>query len=66
MTATFEFTVPKLACQVCVGKVTKALQELDGNATVDADPKTKLVKVTSDRPETNLREALTAAGYPPN
>ncbi|MEM9568093.1 MAG: heavy-metal-associated domain-containing protein [Cyanobacteria bacterium P01_E01_bin.34] len=66
MTATFEFTVPKLACQVCVGKVTKALQELDNSATVAADPSTKLVTVTSDLPEPNLREALTAAGYPPN
>ncbi len=66
MAATFEFTVPKLACQVCVGNVTKAVQELDENATIDADPKTKLVKVTSDRPEVNLRDVLTAAGYPPN
>ena len=66
MAATFEFTVPKLACEVCVGNVTKALRELDSGATVEADPKTKVVKVTSDRPEANLREVLTAAGYPPN
>ena len=66
MGATFEFIVPKLACQVCVGNVTKAVQELDENATVDADPKTKVVKVTSDRQEANVRDVLAAAGYPPN
>ncbi|MGK7910990.1 MAG: heavy-metal-associated domain-containing protein [Synechococcus sp.] len=66
MTATFEFTVPKLACQVCVGNVTKAVQGVDENATIDANPQTKIVKVTSDRPEASLRDVLTAAGYPPN
>ncbi|MEO0941465.1 MAG: heavy-metal-associated domain-containing protein [Cyanobacteria bacterium J06642_12] len=66
MAATFEFTVPKLACQVCVGNVTKAVKGVDETATVDADPTTKVVKVTSDRPEASLRDVLTAAGYPPN
>ncbi len=66
MAATVEFTVPKLACQVCVSNVTKAVQELDSSAAIEADPKTKVVKVTSDRPETDLRQVLTAAGYPPN
>ena len=65
MAATVEFTVPKLACQVCVGNVTKAVEELDSSAAVEADPKTKLMKVTSDCSEADLRQTLTAAGYPP-
>ncbi len=72
MTATLEFTVPKLACAVCVGNVTKAVQALDADATVDADPNTKQVKISpsaafaaTESVETALRDALTAAGYPP-
>ncbi|MCJ2542388.1 heavy-metal-associated domain-containing protein [Thermostichus vulcanus] len=58
-------TVPKLACSACVETVTKAVQQLDPQAQVQADPKTKQVVITSERPVSDLRQALTQAGYPP-
>ncbi|NJK62256.1 MAG: heavy-metal-associated domain-containing protein [Synechococcaceae cyanobacterium SM2_3_1] len=62
---TLEFTIPKLACSACVETVTTTVRDLDANAEVQADPTTKQVLIVSTTPETDLRQALTAAGYPP-
>lgn len=61
-----EFVVPKLACGACVNTVTQAIHTLDPQATVEADPKTKQVLITSTQPESALREVLSGAGYPAN
>ncbi|MGQ9838075.1 MAG: heavy-metal-associated domain-containing protein [Cyanobacteriota bacterium] len=58
-------TVPKLACSACVETVTKAIQQLDPQAQVQVDPKTKQVVITSEHPVSDLRQALAQAGYPP-
>ncbi|MDX2273183.1 MAG: heavy-metal-associated domain-containing protein [Cyanobacteriota bacterium] len=60
-----QFHVPKLACGACVATVTQAIQKLDPQAVVQADPKTKQVIVTSQQPEGQIRQTLAAAGYPP-
>ena len=72
METALEFTVPNLACAVCVETVAKAIAALDAGASVDADPATKLVKIAlsaefapSETAEAAVRQALTAAGYPP-
>lgn len=62
---TLEFTIPKLACSACVETVTTTVRGLDANAEVEADPTTKRVVISSSSPETDLRQALNAAGYPP-
>lgn len=61
---TLQLKVPKLACAACVDTVTKAVQSVDPAAEVQADPKTKLVKVQTQQPEAAIKQAIAAAGYP--
>lgn len=58
-------TVPNMACSACANNITNAVKAVDANANVEADPKTKLVNVDTQASETAIKEALTAAGYPP-
>jgi copper chaperone len=62
---TINLTVPNMSCPVCANNITKALQNVDIDARVQADPATKLVSVETQASETAIKEALTAAGYPP-
>lgn len=59
-----ELTVPSMACSACSDTITKAIKTVDPNAVVQADPKTKLVNVETEKPETEIREAIASAGYP--
>lgn len=59
-----ELKVPSMACSACSDTITKAIKTVDPNAVVQADPKTKLVNVETDKPETEIREAIASAGYP--
>ncbi|HYX16295.1 MAG TPA: heavy-metal-associated domain-containing protein [Nostoc sp.] len=61
---TLQLTVPNMACSACANTITKALQAVDANASVQADPTTKLVSVETQASETAIKEALAAAGYP--
>ncbi|MGA7935281.1 MAG: heavy-metal-associated domain-containing protein [Kovacikia sp.] len=61
---TFQLKVPDIACSACVETVTKAVKTIDADAVVQADPKTKLVSVETQAPETAIREAIAAVGYP--
>ncbi|MDV3347097.1 heavy-metal-associated domain-containing protein [Leptothoe sp. LEGE 181152] len=60
-----QLTVPNMACDVCAKNITNAVQALDSNAAVTADPKTKQVDIETEAAETSVREALEKAGYPP-
>ncbi len=42
---TLQLTVPKLACSAYANTITKAIQSIDSTATVQADPKTKIVSI---------------------
>lgn len=59
-----ELKVPSMACSACSDTITKAIKTVDPNAVVQADPKTKLVNVATEKPETEIREAIASAGYP--
>jgi len=61
---TLQLTVPKLACSACANTITKAIQSIDSKATVQADPKTKLVSIETQAPETKIKEVIAAIGYP--
>lgn len=61
---TLQLTVPKLACSACANTITKAIQLIDSTATVQADPKTKLVSIETQAPETKIKEVIAAIGYP--
>jgi copper chaperone len=59
----FQVTVPDMACSACSDTITKAIQTIDPNAKVNADPKTKLVSVDTLASETEIEQAITSAGY---
>lgn len=59
-----ELKVPSMACSACSDSIIKAIKAVDPNAEVQADPKTKLVNVETEKPETEIREAIASAGYP--
>ncbi|MFS8881239.1 heavy-metal-associated domain-containing protein [Synechococcus sp. H55.11] len=58
-------TVPKLACSACVDTITQAVRQRDPQAHVEADPKTKQVRITSERADSDWRQVLAQVGYPP-
>ncbi|MBT9313624.1 heavy-metal-associated domain-containing protein [Leptothoe kymatousa] len=62
---TLQLTVPNMACDACAKNITNAIKTLDEQATVTADPKTKLVNIETETAEASVRDALEKAGYPP-
>jgi len=60
---TLQLKVPKLVCSGCVDTVTKAIQTVDANATVHANPKTKLVSVETQASNRAIEAAIAAVGY---
>ncbi|MBW4617066.1 MAG: heavy-metal-associated domain-containing protein [Desmonostoc vinosum HA7617-LM4] len=60
---TLQLKVPNMACSACGETITKAIQTVDPTATVQADPKTKLVNIETQALETAITEAITSAGY---
>ncbi len=60
---TLQFNVPDMACSACSNTITKAVQAVDATATVQADPKTKLVVIETQTPEDTMKQAIVAAGY---
>jgi copper chaperone len=60
---TVQLNVPDMACGACSATITKAVTTLDPTATVDADLKTKWVKIEAQVDEARLRGAIAAAGY---
>ncbi|MBW4597582.1 MAG: heavy-metal-associated domain-containing protein [Brasilonema angustatum HA4187-MV1] len=60
---TLQLQVPNMACSACADTITKAVQAIDADATVQADPKTKIVSVKTNASQTAIQEAITQAGY---
>jgi len=58
-----EFKVPNMACSACAETITKAVVAIDPMAKVDADPKTKQVKIETAQPEADMKAAIATAGY---
>jgi copper chaperone len=48
---------------LCGDTITKAIKEVDLTATVQADPKTKLVEIETQTSSKAIAIAITAAGY---
>lgn len=57
------FTVSDMTCGGCAAAITQAIQHIDSTAVVEADPATKLVTVESQKPATEIAQAIAAAGY---
>jgi Cu+-exporting ATPase len=60
----YELTVEDMTCKHCVGRVTKAVQDIDGEAKVDIDLASKKVKIDSQANLDSIVQAIDAAGYP--
>lgn len=60
---TLQFTVSNMACSACVETITQAIAALDPAAQVEADSKTKQVNVETQKSETEVKQAIAAAGY---
>ncbi|PSF39573.1 heavy metal transporter [Aphanothece hegewaldii CCALA 016] len=59
----FQVTVTDMACSACSDTITKAIQTIDPTAKVNADPKTKLVSVDTLASFSEIKQAITTAGY---
>lgn len=60
-----QFRIENMTCGGCARGVTKAIQKVDANAVVKADPPNRLVEVESSASVEQLVVALEAAGFPP-
>jgi copper chaperone len=60
-----EFTVPDMSCGHCVATITRTVRQLDPQARVETDLATHQVRVETQLPAAQLREALADEGYPP-
>lgn len=58
-----ELQVEGMNCNHCVSKVTKAVKEIDANAKVDVDLKSRKVRVESTSDLDDIRSAVIDAGY---
>ncbi len=55
--------IPSMACSACVETITKAVQEIDPSATLDANLKTKQVQITTYQSDAAIKSAISNAGY---
>jgi Cu+-exporting ATPase len=60
----YELTVEDMSCGHCVGRVTKAVQGVDGGASVKVDLATRRVTIDSEAELEKIVAAIDAAGYP--
>ncbi|BAU63023.1 hypothetical protein STA3757_03780 [Stanieria sp. NIES-3757] len=60
---TLQFKVPNMACSACGDTITKAIQEIDPEAMIKTDSKTKLVEVETQASPDAIAQVITAAGY---
>lgn len=60
-----EFTLPDMSCGHCVASVTKTVQALDAQATVQVDLPSHRVQIETTLSQEAVQAALTDAGYPP-
>ncbi len=61
--ATLNLVIPDMACSACAETITKAVQNLDAAASVQADTKTKAVTITTTTDATAVKAAIATAGY---
>ena len=60
----YELTVEGMSCGHCVGRVTKTVHGVDGNAKVEVDLASKKVKIDSRADLERIAAAIDEAGYP--
>jgi copper chaperone len=53
-----QFNVPGMTCGGCVNTIAKAVRTVDARATVQGDPKTKLVSVETQASEAAIKDVI--------
>jgi copper chaperone len=61
-----QFHIEDMTCGGCARGVTKAIQSVDPQAEVRADPPTRKVEVVTSAPREAIEAALREAGFPPS
>jgi copper chaperone len=61
-----QFHIENMTCGGCARGVTKAIQSVDANALVTADPPKRKVDVASSASRVQIEQALIAAGFAPS
>ncbi|MEX0405789.1 heavy-metal-associated domain-containing protein [Aquibium sp. LZ166] len=59
-----QFHIENMTCGGCARSVTKAVESVDPQARVNADPVTKTVTIVSGASTASISKALADAGYP--
>ncbi|MFT0850757.1 heavy-metal-associated domain-containing protein [Achromobacter sp. F4_2707] len=60
-----QFHLEDMVCGGCVRGVTKAIQSVDPQAEINADPPSRKVEVNTSASREQIEAALTEAGFPP-
>jgi copper chaperone len=59
----FNLLVPSIGCASCIETIAKAIQSVDASAIVTGDAASKSLDITSQLPETKIRELIAIAGH---
>jgi copper chaperone len=59
-----ELRIENMTCGGCARSVTKAIQSVDSNARVEADPAARRVKIETAATQAAILEVLGDVGYP--
>lgn len=60
-----KFHIENMTCGGCVRGVTKAIQSVDPQAEINADPPTRKLEVKTAADQARIEAALTEAGFTP-
>lgn len=60
-----QFHIENMTCGGCVRGVTKAIQAVDPQAEINADPPTRKLQVNTSASREQVETALNDAGFPP-
>lgn len=59
-----QFHIENMTCGGCVRGVTKAIQRVDPQAEINADPPTRRLQVNTSASREEIETALNDAGFP--
>ncbi|SDK60088.1 copper chaperone [Methylophilus rhizosphaerae] len=59
------FHIENMTCGGCARGVTRAIKDVDPDATIITDPPTRYVKVETIASQDEIITALNSAGFPP-
>lgn len=62
----YTFHIPKMSCGGCASAITRAIKSVDENAQVNVDIGNKTVEVETTSSQSEVKQAISQAGYPPN